>query len=588
APPMLIIYKLYHIQDRLFPPATLGPWVDWTRVTRWLSHCDTHHTAHCQLSPKSERLFGDFPRRLVDVERMCVVPFRSRQRYAALSYVWGVAPTLRALRHNIHGLQQDGVLDFTPWMPYTLGDPVGQQTPLTIRHAMELTRHLGERFLWVDALCIIQDDDADRQHQLDRMGSIYANAYVTIVAAGGTALSGLRGIFGTTPTMERKADIPQHLTHYGMEKSLHGELIREHQRVKDSVWSQRGWTFQEQIFSRRLLILDNKSVTWECHCAVWLEGMEAVEKECQDRGAVAAEGFAFSAEPNFGEYARHVTPYSRRQLTYPEDALDAFAGILSVLRETAFKEGFICGLPVRFFEAALLWYNKGQLKKRQAKRQGGAPVVLPPSWAWAAWGGVVDYDNVDLGVEAGYREEGDKKLIRWRYDRPLVRWKYRASSDKDWTTVTSSFGCCLPSSDSADPTSTTSSENDANDTKGLPEEGTSTARGVTATPNHSHLLLAYPLRAFFEVQQAFGQVTAILSNGSGGSAGSITSGGQPVSKGQVCELVAVSISSMNGEEAYDVLWIEWEGGIAYRKGVGRIRKAAWEAKNPERVKLILG
>ncbi|KAK3903713.1 heterokaryon incompatibility protein-domain-containing protein [Staphylotrichum tortipilum] len=376
--------------------------------------------AHCKLSSRSEQLFTGLPSRLIDVERMCVIPFDSRQRYATLSYVWGVAPSLMALRQNIDRLQQVGALDFKAWETGAQGDPVAQQFPATIRHAMELTRQLGERLLWVDALCIVQDDDTDRQHQLGRMGSIYANAYVTIVAAGGTAINGLGGIRGASSRMAREPGTPRYLTHSGRVRSLHREIVLAHLRVQESVWNQRGWTFQEQIFSRRLLILDDTSVTWECHCAVWLEGMEAAEKECQNQGAVAAQGFAFSAQPNFVEYARQVTQFNRRQLTYPEDALDAFAGILSVLNETAFKEGFICGLPVRFFEATMLWYNKGQVEKRQAKRQGSlGKAILPPSWAWAAWGGVVEYDNLDLGVDAGSREEEDKWVMRWRYERPL-------------------------------------------------------------------------------------------------------------------------------------------------------------------------
>ncbi len=50
---------------------------------------------------------------------------------------------------------------------------------------MELIRQLGEQYLWVDSLCIVRDDDVERHDQLERMGSIYANAYMTIVAAGG-------------------------------------------------------------------------------------------------------------------------------------------------------------------------------------------------------------------------------------------------------------------------------------------------------------------------------------------------------------------------------------------------------------------
>ncbi len=583
-------------------------------VRGWLDHCDIHHTAHCKLSPKSESLFRELPGRLIDVNRMCVVSPQSRQRYAALSYVWGVTPTLRALRQNIDRLQDDGALNSKSWVDSSqVGNPafnrstegvqshpLAHELPLTIRHAMELTRHLGQRFLWVDALCIVQDDDTERQHQLDRMGSIYANAYITIVAAGGSALSGLRGIRGATPGMPRALKTAQHLRHYARAHYLHEEILRTSRRVQDSLWSQRGWTFQEQIFSRRLLVLEDTSVTWECHCAVWVEGMEAEEKQCQNDGPVAAQGFAFSAEPNFGEYARHVAQFNRRQLTYPEDALDAFAGILAVLSETAFKEGFISGLPVRFFEPSLLWYNKGRLERREAKRQGGVkPVTMPPSWAWAAWSGAVEYDNLDLGDSGDSRKDGDNTLAKWRFERPLVSWKYRASPTEEWKPVTGIFTGRRSSSDSTERAPTTTSRDPASTTTpGEPAPTTAPGAGHTndireqseqsTTPETKpHLLLAYPLRAFFKIQQTFGQVTAILSNGSGGSAGSITSWGKQGTKGQLCELVAISISSLNGEEAYDVLWIEWEGGIAYRKGIGRIRKAAWEAAPTDCIKLIL-
>jgi len=536
------------------------------------------------LSPQSEKLFPALPGRLIDVERLCLVSVTSRQRYAALSYVWGKEPSLMALRQNIDRLQHPGALDIRPWAKPVAGDPIPVQFPQTISHAIGLTRQLGIPLLWVDALCIVQDDDTERQHQLDRMGSIYANAYVTLVAAGGTARSGLLGICGHTIPMPRVLKTPRYLTHKGRKNdSLHREIAKAHRRVTDSVWSQRGWTFQEQIFSRRLLILDATSVTWECHCAVWVEGLEPEEKECQNQGAVAAQGFAFSAEPNFGEYAWHVGQFNRRQLTYPEDVLDAFAGILGVLSETAFREGFICGLPVRFFEAALLWYNKGELDKRQAKRQGSDnSVVMPPSWAWAAWGGAVEYDSSP-------QEDGDKTPMRWRYERPLVSWQYMAAGDKEWLPVTSISGRRLLSSDvDGIAASTMAGEIRAHHTEGPVEEPTVSEPEATAAAKSSHLLLAYPLSASFEVQQTFGKATVIVSNGSGGSAGSLVSLGQPVSNGDLCELVAVSISSMNGEEAYDVLWVERESGVAYRRGVGRIRRAPWEAMKTERIKLILG
>ena len=73
------------------------------------------------------------------------------------------------------------------------------EIPKTIRHAIELVGLLGERYLWVDRLCICQDDEETKASQIDIMGDIYGNALVTIIAASGwDANHGLRGIEGIT------------------------------------------------------------------------------------------------------------------------------------------------------------------------------------------------------------------------------------------------------------------------------------------------------------------------------------------------------------------------------------------------------
>ena len=62
--------------------------------------------------------------------------------------------------------------------------------PRTIRDAITFTEYVGEQYLWVDALCIVQDEDEEKRDHFRHMGSIYANAYFTLVAAEGTAFSG--------------------------------------------------------------------------------------------------------------------------------------------------------------------------------------------------------------------------------------------------------------------------------------------------------------------------------------------------------------------------------------------------------------
>jgi len=69
------------------------------------------------------------------------------RRYVALSYVWGNVKTLKTSKLNFRELQEPGSLSLR------------SDVPRVIKDAMKFTRLLGETYLWVDALCIIQDGD---------------------------------------------------------------------------------------------------------------------------------------------------------------------------------------------------------------------------------------------------------------------------------------------------------------------------------------------------------------------------------------------------------------------------------------------
>ena len=289
--------------------------------------------------------------------------------------------------------------------------------PRTIRDSITFTDRIGETYLWVDSLCIVQDDEDEKREHLQNMGSIYANACFTLVAAEGTAFSGLRGLTSNVNDGFARHTGPEDYKRYPT--SLHRELRAHHERMQSSLWNQRGWTFQEQIFSRRLLVWSGTGVVWECHCAVWMEGIPLDEKaKCQANGGadVVAPGFHVSSTPSLEDYARHITQYNGRELTYPEDGLDGISGVLGVL-STVFKGGFVAGLPVMFFDEALLWSNEAGLQRRRAKLESGWE-KLAPSWSWAAWKGIIRP-----------REIADREEVQLR---TLVEWKYATRTDEKW------------------------------------------------------------------------------------------------------------------------------------------------------------
>jgi hypothetical protein len=396
------------------------------------------------------------------------------------------------------------------------------QIPQTVRDVMSLTRLLDETYLWVDSLCIMQDDDLDKHEQLSSMGSIYANAYVTIVAAGGTAFTGLRGIKGVTePVTSREYHRPQWWTQPG---KLRARIRDHHGRLLASKWHRRAWTFQEQIFSRRLLVLDAVSAIWECHCHVWFEGVDELRGLCQDNRAVVAQGFSFDSPAKFNDYADHVTQYSRRLLTYPEDVLEAFSGILGTLTPI-FEGGFICGLPVMFLDAALLWYNQLPLEKRESLDQSRQSEIAP-SWSWAAWVGEVSFPDQTHGSL-----------------RSLVEWKYTSETD-------------CPALRSAS----------------MPGLLSTKARMVV-----------------FQVDDVVDKIGLPLLTKSGECVGMLTCCVAEQCKDvRSCEVVAISEASVDGTEVYNILWIQWDRHVAYRKGVGRVVKQLWPVDEERVIDIVLG
>lgn len=110
----------------------------------------------------------------------------------ALSYVWGSSPTVTLVKANKTSLLEPGSFRRL-------------QLPRTIADSMRLVDQLGLQHLWVDALCIIQDDADDQSYQIRNMSTMYSSAFLTIVAASGEdANAGLPGLDSSTRLYEQQ------------------------------------------------------------------------------------------------------------------------------------------------------------------------------------------------------------------------------------------------------------------------------------------------------------------------------------------------------------------------------------------------
>jgi Heterokaryon incompatibility protein (HET) len=162
-----------------------GSQVDLSIVQSWLDQCREHHQQGSALQQMlGEQSALELPARVIDTSKACVVSSAEsdpNMRYVTLSYVWGQATQYMLRTSNKTELMSDGF--FTS---------IRDQLPRTIRDAMDVVNRLGVRYLWVDALCIVQDDETDRTKEIYRMDSIYEGSTFTLVAASGTdANSGL-------------------------------------------------------------------------------------------------------------------------------------------------------------------------------------------------------------------------------------------------------------------------------------------------------------------------------------------------------------------------------------------------------------
>lgn len=366
--------------------------------TEWLRLCDSTHP-RCEAQRDSANVkVKEFW--LVDVRRACVLRAKAgaTYRYTALSYVWGRVNPLRLGTDNKDVLQAQGVLRKPEFR---------SEIPQTIQDAMDLTASLNIDYLWVDTLCIPQDDIEIKQEIMQQMHLVYRNAVLTIVAAAGEDSNrGLPGIqLGSRDTPQSAWKIRDRVF-LGVDLEPIDGLGSG---FRPSRWRTRAWTYEEALFSDRMLVFTDQQVYWYCpqtESGGWREdtvaemtdpqridedleigvGSHAVYGRSRPDGDERFDDASYSN--NWAKFRRFANQYSGRELTRPYDALNAFLGIANALREG--YSDFFWGIPEVHFAYGLCWYFPGTIRgSANHKFRGTTDAVtrtVPfPSWCWANW-----------------------------------------------------------------------------------------------------------------------------------------------------------------------------------------------------------
>ncbi|PTD06188.1 hypothetical protein FCULG_00012319 [Fusarium culmorum] len=349
----------------------------------WLATCCTNHT-NCCLSPDNQHLAETLPTRVIDVGSKeeglapkLLIPTHPLGgiNYVALSYAWGSG-------HDFAKTTASNLDDMTKRLPW-------DKLAKTIQDAIIFTRKLSIRYLWVDALCILQSEGPDdAQHRADwsyeaaRFGQYYQNATLTIAATG--AISSSEGLFLRRPALEFDPE-PVILKQNTNKGETNVFIIQPPSplwapAIRNAPLRTRGWAIQERVLSKRILHFGASYLLWECHES------RVTETNPGDTDSLAysdtGEDFisAFKDIDNrqvhdiMRSWYQFIDIYSSTSFSFHTDKLPALSGIATRIKDR-FPQDYIAGIWELAIPEGLAW-----MARETEEPDPGSDL---PSWCWA-------------------------------------------------------------------------------------------------------------------------------------------------------------------------------------------------------------
>lgn len=336
---------------------------------------------------------GSVPR-LIVTKRVASIdgcaPDALRSGYAALSYCWGPPEASMHLKTQRHSLKSR--MDAIPI----------QSMPQALQDAIIVCRALAIRFLWVDCLCIIQDDQHDWAKESAEMGRIYENALLTICALASSSSS--QGFLSRTlPTIEIDFQSKLYSNISGFYDLTFRPRVDEEWVTAEeytpffldhyySPWKERGWTHQEETMSTRILYFGESRIHLCCRSLTYTENsLEGDQPSFQ--GFLSHTLATFQKQDCFCLRSRNELYqtwymecgiYNTKQLTRKEDKFPALAGMAKSIAEIVSDE-YLAGLWRKDLVRGLMWHAPADrsltdhIQVLTASNPSNAP-----SWSWAS------------------------------------------------------------------------------------------------------------------------------------------------------------------------------------------------------------
>ncbi|KAG9498412.1 hypothetical protein J7337_009217 [Fusarium musae] len=385
-----------------------------------LHECETAHDCWDSSDLKT-------PKRLLEIsdDKLILRTNIFKEKYATLSHCWGTpsSASIKLLKSTSSNFTHDGI---------ALGD-----LSLTFRDAADVCKRLGIQYIWIDSLCIMQDDPQDWLEESTRMADIYANAFIGLFA--GHAKDGNGGLYSNRYNPEPflraekvvvKDDCGQEIAMCIQQQRLIGHDLtfnfdlfpdlpsyecRQLPTVTEPLY-QRGWVFQELHLSPRAILFNSRELIWvcnqdtQCECGETTKNSFAtkyffthVPKTADYPGAVKGDLFYKHGMRN---WAHLVHRYFRLGLTFEKDRLPALSGMAKAFQTTGSAEMkndmYLAGIWKSMLPEALMWRAvdgppSGPVQRCRFRK----PVAArgPPTWSWMCCDFTVHWQNTYFGSD---------------------------------------------------------------------------------------------------------------------------------------------------------------------------------------------
>ncbi|PVH80359.1 HET-domain-containing protein [Cadophora sp. DSE1049] len=346
-----------------------------SQMVTWLEDCQKGHECSSKAHPSI------LPTRVLDISgsqpSLHVSPENEIGEYVALSYCWGGPQAVLTTTTNIESNKQELSLN---------------KLPTTLQNAIQVTQNLGFSYLWIDALCIIQDSLEDKAIEINKMGSIYRNVTLTIFAANASSVN--EGF--CNPESQMRASY-YHST----------SPTRSKEPTKELLWRCQAQEYKRVTSSPRYYVPLTVHFPSDTFHPAKLNGFNyQTPKQVQ--------------QSRIRTWNTMVQDLTSRGITEKDDRLPAIAGIASEL-QTLWSDECIVGLWRRNLAAHLCWYP---VKAHPTSTLPRPAVYRAPSWSWACLDCAVDFRNVNTVevevVKCSMRLRSPQSALGWVSSAELV------------------------------------------------------------------------------------------------------------------------------------------------------------------------